>query len=95
MPTFEEIFRDVVRENGQPVVLSPYGFKIMEVDGKKFMCCMTKEEWEKFCDIHQINHRPDDFCWMSSPGHCYGDCGGGPNCVPASFDNGATCGCAA
>jgi hypothetical protein len=94
MPTFDEHFRDVVRENGQPIVLSPYGFKVKEINGQKFMCCMTKEEWEQFCEEHHMPRHPNDNCNMSSIGHCHGYCNGGYNCVPAAFDNGATCGCA-
>ena len=77
----ESALKDVVTENGRPVFLSRYGWKVEELDGKKYVMAMSKEESESFdLKIEEGRGRPlsgecviDDFnrCYQSS---CTGRC---------------------
>lgn len=73
----EALLREVVKENGRPVVLSRYGFKIVELDGRKYMMAMTKEEFDNFVDRSGATPK-DGFCIVDDYAHCYpqGGCRG-------------------
>jgi len=41
---FETLVKDVVKKDGQPVVVSRYGFKVETIDGVKYLIAATEQE---------------------------------------------------
>jgi hypothetical protein len=73
----DALIADVVRENGRPVVISPYGFKVGEIDGKKYMIAMTKEEYDAFLQESGQSKKVLGTCYIDDYARCYKtDCRG-------------------
>jgi hypothetical protein len=72
----DALLKDVVRENGRPVVISPYGFKVGEIEGKKYMIAMSKEENDEFRKENEIEPTRG-YCSIDDYARCYRtDCSG-------------------
>ena len=69
--SFEDAIKDVERDkNGSPIVLSPYGMIVREIEGKKYLCTMTKEEaLERIKELGRSSPKFDE-CYWSSGGFC-------------------------
>lgn len=79
---FREALKDVERDRDGIVVLSPYGFAVREINGKKYLTCLTKEEYEDLLKEQGISILPGiGTCYTpSSGGYCLqGSCT--RNCV--------------
>jgi hypothetical protein len=46
-PEFEAMLNGVELENGAPIAVSEYGWKVIEINGKKYLSPATKEERDK------------------------------------------------
>jgi hypothetical protein len=48
-PQLDDLLKDVEKDNnGRPIAVSRYGWKKQEINGKKYMMAMTKEEADNF-----------------------------------------------
>jgi hypothetical protein len=60
----KEFLAGVERDENGIVVLSPYGFKIIEIEGKRYVASLTEKEWIEAVKERQPNLLP-------APGDCY------------------------
>jgi hypothetical protein len=71
---FQKLLADVEMQNGQPVILSLYGFNIKEIDGKKYLVATTEEEYKSVYGEEEFQRiRPGRGCWVAGIANCVPD----------------------
>jgi hypothetical protein len=97
-----DVFKEL--KNIPPVFFAPYGFKLIEVEGKKRWTPGTLEDYQRLMakklGVDPSEIKPKDFghpiCYNSSPTVCAGSCPGGESVCGGEADpvTGAVgCGC--
>ncbi|WP_422369075.1 hypothetical protein [Pelagibius sp.] len=91
---YQEGLKEVARrEDGSPIVLSPYGFRIMEIDGEKFIVSRTKEEADRVLEeISKEAGKQVEPCYMRDDGGCRGNCPNHQPCRNSTRHNMCVCG---
>jgi hypothetical protein len=69
---FQDAVKDLVSENGRPIVLSRYGWKIEEIDGKKYLMAMNEAENQSMAkDLGMDAKRLSGSCVIDDYARCF------------------------
>jgi len=89
---FETLVKDVVKKDGQPVVVSRYGFKVETIDGVKYLIAATEQEYDEARAKLGLSKSTAGNCSMQNHGDCISEhCTG--TCEPMISGGLAFCNC--
>ena len=80
---------DVEKEDGRPVIVSQYGFRVREIEGKKYLTAMTKEEYDSLVE-KKTGVRPTSYCAVAWPNCLKTDCPSPNYCSGPHYDSGTS-----